>query len=85
LLLLSDTDEKACDFLANRLIHEAKAGFQKNGWELSLSYGTVTETGVTRSVDELLRAAADSMYQQRSVVKQHAAEKRGSAGAIANA
>jgi diguanylate cyclase (GGDEF)-like protein len=85
LLLLSDTDEKACDHLANRLIHEAKTGFQKNGWELSFSHGTVTETGFTRSVDELLRAAAESMYQQRSVVKQHAVEKGGSAGVIANA
>jgi diguanylate cyclase (GGDEF)-like protein len=85
LLLLSDTDNKTCDFLANRLIQAAGHGFQKNGWELTLSYGTVTEIGFTRSVDELLRAASDSMYREKSVVKQHTAEKVRSTGAIINA
>jgi diguanylate cyclase (GGDEF)-like protein len=85
LLLLSDTDQETCEFLASRLIHAARNGFQKNGWELSLSYGTVTETGVTRSVDELLRAAADSMYREKSVGKQPAAEKAWSTGATINA
>ncbi len=85
LLLLSDTDAKTCDFLANRLIDAVRSGFQKNGWELSLSCGTVTETGFTRTVDELLRAAADSMCREKSVVRQHAPEKEWTSGATIGA
>lgn len=70
LLLLSDTDVKTCDFLASRIISAAKNSFQGNGWDLSLSYGMVTETGLSRSVDDLLRAAADSMYREKQTRKQ---------------
>jgi diguanylate cyclase (GGDEF)-like protein len=63
LLLLSDTDEKTCAFLSDRIVQAARAGFKKDGWDLSLSYGKVTATGNSSSVDELLRAAAESMYK----------------------
>jgi diguanylate cyclase (GGDEF)-like protein len=74
LLLLSDTDEKACDFMTGRIVNAAVSSFQKNGWDLSLSCGKATETGVTRSVDELLRAATDSMRLDKEARKQNAAD-----------
>ena len=85
LLLLSDTDEKACDFLAGRMLNAARSGFQKNGWDLSLSYGKTTEIGVTRSVDELLRAAADSMYQEKRARKPNATDQAWPHAATINA
>ena len=85
LLLLSNTDEKACDFLAGRILNAANSGFQKNGWDLSLSFGKATEIGVTRSVDELLRAAADSMYQEKQARKPNAADQAWTQAATINA
>ena len=75
LLLLSDTDDEACDFLAGRIDRAARNGFQKNGWDLSLSYGKATEIGDTRSVDDLLRAAAESMYREKKAGKQNTADQ----------
>jgi len=71
LLLLSDTDASTCAILADRIALAARKGFQQNGWDLSLSCGHVTECGNNRTVDELFRAAADSMYSQKDAKKKH--------------
>ncbi len=75
LLLLSETDDETCEFLAGRIVSASRSSFQKNGWDLSLSYGKATEIGSSRSVDELLRAASESMYQGKKAAKQNAANQ----------
>ncbi len=62
LVLFSDTDEKTCEVLAARIIEAAETEFKDRGWEISLSFGHVTETGRQRSVDEILRYAGEKLY-----------------------
>ncbi len=61
-LLLVEADEQICSVLADRIFHAAENKFKQNGWDISLSYGHVTDTGNSRSVHELLRAAGEKMY-----------------------
>jgi diguanylate cyclase (GGDEF)-like protein len=84
LLLLSDTDASTCAVLADRIVLAARKGFQQNGWALSLSCGYVTECGSTRSVDEIFRAAADSMYSQKKTKKKNPEDHGWAPDATAN-
>jgi diguanylate cyclase (GGDEF)-like protein len=61
-LLFPDTDKQSCELLGARIALAAEEKFNQNGWDISLSFGHVTETGKKRSFDELLRAAGEEMY-----------------------
>ena len=68
-LLLPDTEKQACDFLGARIARAAEKKFNQHGWNLTLSFGHVTETGRKRSVDELLRAADQNMNLKKQSKK----------------
>ena len=61
-LLLSDADENIGLILADRIIKAAEKVFKQNNWNITLSYGHVTDMGNMRSVQELLRIASEKMY-----------------------
>jgi diguanylate cyclase (GGDEF)-like protein len=65
-LLLTNADEKICMVLADRIHSAAEQIFQQNNWDISLSYGHVTDMGNSRSVHELLRVAGEKMYSSRT-------------------
>jgi diguanylate cyclase (GGDEF)-like protein len=60
-LLLPETDQKSCERLGTRIALAAEKKFNQNSWEISLSFGCVTETGKKRSIDDLLREASGKM------------------------
>jgi diguanylate cyclase (GGDEF)-like protein len=61
-LLLTEADEQICAVLADRIFHATEKKFKHSGWNISLSYGHVTDIGNNRSVHELLRVAGEKMY-----------------------
>lgn len=61
-LLFPDTDQNGCELLIHRIKADANAEFQEHGWPLSLSIGSVTETGRERSIQELWHVADQSMH-----------------------
>jgi diguanylate cyclase (GGDEF)-like protein len=61
-LLFPETDEKSCELLADRIRTAAEDAFQKQGWPISISIGHATETGNSRSADEILHEADMRMY-----------------------
>ncbi|HZW86371.1 MAG TPA: GGDEF domain-containing protein [Gallionella sp.] len=61
-ILLTETDQKSCEGLIDRIKSASENEFQKMGWQISLSIGYVTETGNKRSPDELLHEADTMMY-----------------------
>lgn len=69
--LLSDTDEKTGKMLATRIITAAESKFRNKGWDISLSFGHIVETGSQRSVDEILRDAGEKLYFSKQAVKQN--------------
>lgn len=69
-LLLPETGKPSCDLLGARVALEAEKKFNQNGWEISLSFGHVTEIGRNRSVDDLLRAAGEEMHLSKKSKRQ---------------
>lgn len=71
-LLLTDADENIGLILADRIIKAAEEVFKQNNWNITLSFGHVTETGNMRSVQELLRIASEKMYlHKKSKLNSH--------------
>jgi len=70
ILLLTGTDEHVCDVLVKRIKSASETIFQSEGWPISLSIGRATDTGKTRSTDEIVRVADDNMY----AIKKHKQE-----------
>jgi len=66
-LLLADADEQICLVLADRICQAAEDKFKQHGWDITLSYGHVTEVGNLRSVHELLRAVGEKMYLNKEL------------------
>lgn len=61
-LFLADADEQACLVLAERILNAVEKRFVQNNWDITLSYGHVTDMGDSKNLDELLRAAGENMY-----------------------
>lgn len=61
-LLFSSTNEKTCQSLIARIMLATEKMFREQGWPISISIGSVTDTGKKRSVEELLREADERMY-----------------------
>lgn len=71
-LLLSDADENIGLILADRIIKAAEKKFKQNSWDISLSFGHVSDMGNMRSVKELLRIASEKMYlNKKSKLNSH--------------
>ena len=68
-LLLTEADEQICLILADRIHRAAEDIFKHNNWDISLSYGHVTDMGNARSVHELIRLAGEKMYLNRNAHK----------------
>jgi diguanylate cyclase (GGDEF)-like protein len=68
-ILLHDTDDKLSQRMGARLSSAVKAAFNENGWDLNLSYGCITDTGKTRSVDDLIRMAGENMKAGRKALQ----------------
>lgn len=61
-VLFPSTDDKTCQALVARIMKVSENIFQQQGWPISLSIGSVTETGSKKSIDELLCVADERMY-----------------------
>lgn len=61
-LLFPSTDEKTCQALIQRISQASEKKFRSQDWPITLSIGYVTETGKTKSTDEVLREADENMY-----------------------
>lgn len=64
-LLFPETDESSCQVLVNRILLATETEFKNKGWPIALSIGYVTETGMQKSIDELLREADKKMYSMK--------------------
>jgi len=65
LILFPETDEYICDVLVKRIKSASDYKFQAEGWSISLSIGHTTETGKTKSTDEILHDADKQMYAMK--------------------
>jgi len=61
-LLFPDTDQNSCELVLERIKEDANKEFQHQGWPISLSIGSVTATGKTRSIDEIMHDADQAMF-----------------------
>lgn len=64
-ILFSSTDEKTCQSLIARITLASEKLFHQHGWPISISVGSVTETGKNKSIDNLLREADEKMYSSK--------------------
>lgn len=64
-MLFPETDAQACDVLVRRISSASLETFNHLGWAISLSIGHVTETGRSRTVAEVIRAADEKMYMSK--------------------
>lgn len=64
-ILFPETDEYICDVLVKRIKSASDNKFQAEGWSISLSIGHTTETGKTKSTDEILHDADKHMYAMK--------------------
>ena len=68
-LLSTDSTEQSCNILRDRIVLAAEKKFRDHGWDITLSFGSVTETGNKREVDEIVRAATEIMQSNKSEKK----------------
>jgi len=61
-VLFTSTDEKTCLGLIARIMEASDRRFRDHGWQISISIGSVTETGTERSIEEILSEADNRMY-----------------------
>jgi diguanylate cyclase (GGDEF)-like protein len=65
-LLLPETDKQSAKQLGVRIAQIAGTKFRAQGWDISLSFGQVTETGKQHSMDELLREASEQIHLDKT-------------------
>ena len=61
-ILFPSTDNKTCQVLIGRIMLASEKVFHEQGWQISLSVGSVTETGNKRSIEEIMSEADERMY-----------------------
>jgi diguanylate cyclase (GGDEF)-like protein len=64
-ILLPDTDETMIQQLAIRFCKVAEKRLIESGWNLTLSYGYATEVSKQKSLEDLIRIAAEKMKDNR--------------------
>lgn len=68
-LLSTDSNEQSCNILRDRIVQAAEKRFHDRGWDITLSNGSVTETGNRKEVDTIIRAATEIMYSNKNEKK----------------
>lgn len=68
--LFPSTDEMTCRTLKARIEKASEILFQKQGWPISLSIGSVTRSGEVESIDDILREADEQMYSVKNNKRQ---------------
>jgi diguanylate cyclase (GGDEF)-like protein len=68
-ILLPETDEEMIRQLAIRFCLVAEKKLIENGWNLTLSYGYATEVSKQKSLEDLIRIAAEKMKNNRMHLK----------------
>jgi diguanylate cyclase (GGDEF)-like protein len=66
LILLRNADQKLSQLMGSRLCLAAENAFKENGWNLSLSFGQVTEVGKQKNLEELIRLAGENLTINRN-------------------
>lgn len=66
LVLLHNADQKMSQLMGIRLCLAAENTFKENGWNLSLSFGQVTEIGKQKNLEELIRLAGENLKANRA-------------------
>lgn len=61
-VLFTSTDENTCKTLVARIMQSSEKYIQRQGWPISLSIGSITDTGNNKSIDEILHEADGKMY-----------------------
>lgn len=61
-LLFTETDEYVCNILVKRIKDASEKIFKQEGWQIALSIGHATDTGKTRTTDDILHDADVNMY-----------------------
>lgn len=67
LLLLLDTDERACDIMIKRIETSTRQAFEGRSWPISISIGRTTNIGKTQEVDWVIRLADENMYKAKKM------------------
>lgn len=70
LLLLLDTDERACDIMIKRIETSTRQAFGGRSWPISISIGRTTNIGKTQEVDWVIRLADENMYKAKKMKQQ---------------
>lgn len=60
-LAYPDTDEPTCIKLVERIRQDADKAFRRRGWQISLSIGHITDTGIRLNANEAVREAEMKM------------------------
>jgi diguanylate cyclase (GGDEF)-like protein len=68
-VLLPDTDESLIHQLAMRFCKVAEKKFSLKGWNITLSFGYATEVARQKSLEDLIRIAAEKMKSNRMILK----------------
>ncbi len=68
-ILLPGTDEKLISHLASRFCKSAEKKFQQQNWDVTLSYGYTTQTGVNKSLEDLMRLVIENLRHNRKAQK----------------
>ncbi len=68
LVLLRDADQKLSLVMGTRLCAAAQSAFKDLGWDLTLSFGQVTEIGRQKSLEELIRLAGENLKANRNSI-----------------
>lgn len=69
-LLLPDTDAGSCKTLIERIEASTEQIFQGRLWPISVSIGSVNDTGKAQKVDWLIRLADENMYEAKKAKQQ---------------
>ena len=69
-VLFTSTDETTCHTLIARIMQASEKYFTNQGWPISLSIGSITDTGKKNSIDEILRMADEKMYSIKNSGRQ---------------
>jgi diguanylate cyclase (GGDEF)-like protein len=64
-LLATDSNEQSCSILRDRIVLAAEKIFCDRGWDITLSHGSITETGNKREVDAIIRSANEIMHSRK--------------------
>lgn len=78
-VLLPEADADVAEAIAQRLLAGCADEFRRRGWPIGISIGIATGVGAAETIDDLLRRADDSMYEQKQA-RRHGSVPAAAAG-----